>query len=108
MDIEQQVTEIKARLVLARKRAGLSQSQVAQMLGFKATSSFTDYESGPFAPALDKLLKLCEIYGVSPVWALTGINPDFDATDILKAAGTLNQDAMYLVDLLSSLDSGAE
>ncbi|MFA5377871.1 MAG: helix-turn-helix transcriptional regulator [Dehalococcoidia bacterium] len=105
-DIDQQIVKIKARLTLARKQAGLSQSQAAQLLSLKGASSFTDYESGTFAPALDKFLRLCEIYGVSPVWALTGVNPDFDATEILQVANGANQDILKIVDLLSSLNGG--
>jgi transcriptional regulator with XRE-family HTH domain len=105
-NIDQQITGIKARLTLARKQAGLSQSQAAQLLSLKGASSFTDYESGTFAPALDKFLRLCEICGVSPIWALTGVNPDFDATEILRAADGANQDVMKIVDLLSSLNGG--
>lgn len=104
-NINTQIPEIKARLTIARKRAGLSQSQAAQMIGLKGASSFTDYEDGWFAPALDKFLQLCEIYGVSPVWVLTGVNPDFDATEILKAVDHASKDAEEIIDLLSSLRS---
>lgn len=107
-EIEQQIAEIKARLVLARKRAGLSQGQAAKLVGMNAASSLSQHENDRSTPTLELFLKLCKVYGISPVWALTGVNPDFDATDILRAAGSLNQDASYLVDLLSSLDSRKE
>jgi DNA-binding XRE family transcriptional regulator len=81
-DIEQQVAEIKARLILARKRAGLSQEQAGKLVGFNRASSLAQHEGERSTPTLTLFLKLCEIYGISPVWALTGVNPDFDATAI--------------------------
>jgi transcriptional regulator with XRE-family HTH domain len=98
-----QIPEIKARLTIARKQAGLSQAQAAQMIGLKGASSFTDYEDGWFAPALDKFLQLCEIYGVSPVWALTGVNPDFDFSEVKDIVDRSSKDAEEIIFLLSSL-----
>lgn len=101
-----QVEEIMTRLVLARRRAGLSQSQASRLLGFSGTaSSLSQYEIGRSIPNLDLFLRMCEIYGVSPVWALTGINPAFDATAFLEQASALGDDALRLVNILSSLES---
>lgn len=102
-DIDQQITEIKARLVLARKRAGLSQGQAAKLVGMNAASSLSQHENDRSIPTLELFLRLCKVYGVSPVWALTGINPDFDATEILRSASGASKDIMQIVDLLSSL-----
>lgn len=98
------VEEIMTRLVLARKRAGLSQAQAGTLLGFGGSaSSLSQYEIGRSIPNLDLFLRMCEVYSVSPVWALTGINPDFDATALLDQARELGDDALRLVDILSSL-----
>ena len=100
-----QVEEIMARLVLARKRAGLSQAQAGTLLGFSGSaSSLSQYEIGRSIPNLDLFLRMCEVYGISPVWALTGINPAFDATEFLEQARDLGEDALKLVDILSSLE----
>ncbi len=104
--IDQQIAGIKERLILARKRAGLSQGQAAQMVGLGAASSLAQHEVGRSVPTLTLFLRLCEVYGVSPIWALTGVNPEFDATEILRAASGAAEDTMRIVDLLSSLSCG--
>lgn len=98
-----EVLAIRTRLVEARKRAGLSQGQVAVMLGLGGASSFTGYETGKTPLTLNHFLDLCSIYGISPVWALTGINPDFDANEVRKALRGASDDLGYLIDLLQSL-----
>jgi transcriptional regulator with XRE-family HTH domain len=104
-NIEEQIDGIKRRLILARQRAGLSQTQAARLVGFKAASSLSPYEIyDNTVPDLRLFLKLCVVYGVSPVWALTGVNPDFDASEILLAAGTVNEDTARLIEMLSSLE----
>lgn len=68
------------RLVEARKAAGLSQTQAAKLLGYSAASSLSQIETDnrDSEPNLTMFLKMCEVYDISPVWALTGVNPDFD------------------------------
>ncbi len=72
--------QILDRLIDARKAAGLSQTQAAKLLGYSAPSSLSQIEGDyrDSEPNLTMFLKMCEIYDVSPVWALTGVNPDFD------------------------------
>jgi transcriptional regulator with XRE-family HTH domain len=95
--------EIRERLVTARKRAGLSQTQVARMLGLSTASSFSDIESGRNPLTMDRFLRLCEIYDINETWAITGANPEFDAEGILKAAGRADDEIMEIIDLLQSL-----
>lgn len=103
--VKQQTAEIRARLVLARVQAGLSQGQVANLLGLAGTgSTVSQWEQGGRGLHLERFLELCALYGVSPVWVLTGVNPDFDATEILRAASDASDDLLRMVDLLSSLD----
>lgn len=104
-----QVEEIMARLVCARRNAGLSQSQASRLLGFSGTaSSLSQHETGRSIPTLDLFLRMCAVYGVSPVWALTGINPEFDVSDFLIQAQTLGDDALKLVELLSMITGRVE
>lgn len=69
------IDEILARLIRARKQAGLSQSQVAKMMDVSRTT-VTNWEAGSTL-TLEQLLKLCEIYDVSECWAMSGVNPNF-------------------------------
>lgn len=72
--------EIIDRLIKARKGAGLSQTQAAKLLGYSGASSLSQIETNnrDSEPNLTMFLKMCEIYDISPVWALAGVNPDFD------------------------------
>lgn len=104
-EIEDQIVGIKSRMVLARERAGLTQTQAAQLVGMSNASSLSQHERMRSIPTLRLFLRLCAVYGVSPVWMLTGVNPDFDAQSILDAAGELSTDTLRIIDLLSSLDN---
>lgn len=74
------VQAIMNRLIEARKAAGLTQTQAAKLLGYTAASTLSQIEGDyrKTEPNLSTFLKMCEVYQVSPVWALTGVNPDFD------------------------------
>jgi transcriptional regulator with XRE-family HTH domain len=103
MNIDRHVEQIKARLVKARERAGLTQAQAAKLLGFNAGSNIAQYEGERSIPNLRLFLQMCEVYKVSPVWALTGINPDFNPMPIIEAFDDLTDDAIKVIDLLGSL-----
>jgi len=76
--------EIINRLVSARKVAGLSQTEAAKLLGYTNASSLSAIESDyrDTEPSLSMFLKMCEIYNVSPIWALSGKKPDFNEREI--------------------------
>lgn len=106
---------ILARLVEARKNAGLSLSQ-AGCLSELGSSGVMLIEEG-FAPLTpETLVALCALYDCSPEWALTGVNPYFDpaplAAKLADASGRLSADAEDVIDLLASLrhepDNGGE
>ncbi len=78
--------EILKRLARAREQSGLTQAQVARMLGFDSPATISHYESGLRTLSVETLLKLCDIYGVSAVWTITGTNPDFDPAPFFEAA----------------------
>lgn len=101
---DMQASQIMQRLIDARKRAGLTQGQVAKLAGYAGgASSFQNYESGKTALTMPLFLNLCNIYGVSPVWALTGMNPEFDHEEAKRLITRLGDDAKDLSELLASI-----
>lgn len=53
-------------LRLARKKAGFTQLQVAEKLGFASTDRLCRWEKGRTFPHVVNLLKLCALYKVLP------------------------------------------
>lgn len=51
-------------LRIIRKRLGLTQKEVATLLGFKSEDRICLWEKGLAYPNILNLLKLCEVYGV--------------------------------------------
>lgn len=76
--------QILERLTLARTQAGLSQGQVARMMNLKSASAISHYESGLRELTVKDMLWMCELYGIAPVWLLTGANPNFDAVKFVE------------------------
>ena len=62
-----------ARIAALRRRAGLSQQELAQLLQCSA-SAVGMYEQERREPALDTLVRLAEVFSVSTDYLLTG-NP---------------------------------
>jgi transcriptional regulator with XRE-family HTH domain len=58
---------IAGRLTLARKQAGLSQEQVARLLGLHRPS-ISEVEAARRSVTAEELARLAEIYGVSLSW----------------------------------------
>lgn len=58
---------IAKRLRLAREQAGLSQAQVARLLGLHRPA-ITEVEAGRRSVTAEELTKLAEIYGVGVSW----------------------------------------
>lgn len=71
---------IASRIKEARKLAGLSQGQVAQILGLQRPS-ISEMEAGNRAVAAEELSKLAEIFDVSVAWILGGGAEKLDAHD---------------------------
>ena len=63
---------ISERLQELRKNAGLSQEQVAEMLGL-SRQALSKWESGQGKPDIENIIKLSEIYHVSTDYILLGI-----------------------------------
>ena len=71
---------IASRIREARRMAGLSQGQVAKMLGLQRPS-VTEIESGNRAVVAEELAKLAEIFDVSVAWLLGEGTAQLDAHD---------------------------
>lgn len=101
---------IGSRLAIARKRAGLSQSQVAIELKLPRPS-ISEIESGRRRVAADELVMFADLYSVDMDW-LAGRGED--NVDVIrdklqlaarKVAGLKNEDLEKVIDLLTSLGS---
>lgn len=77
MSHEQRLALILKRLVKARERAGLSQSQVARLLQIQSPSTISHYETGERELSVLNMLRLCTLYDISPAWLVTGVSPHF-------------------------------
>jgi transcriptional regulator with XRE-family HTH domain len=61
---------IASRLRAARENAGLSQGQVARLIGYQRPT-ISEIEAGRRRVSTEELAKLCEIYDVSISWIAT-------------------------------------
>ena len=99
---------IGSRLALARKRAGLSQSQVAIELELPRPS-ISEIESGRRRVAADELVMFAELYSVDMDWLAGRGEENVDVIrDKLqlaarKVAGLKQEDLEKVIDLLNSL-----
>ena len=68
------------RLRFLREKAGLSQTDLAQKLGFKRSSSVSNLETGKSPPDLKTLQKIVSCFNVNLHWLITGKpSPDGEA-----------------------------
>lgn len=65
-------TTLGERIALARKRAGLSQEELATAVGAGAHTRISEWERNKVVPEGKFLLKLPEVLGVSADWLLMG------------------------------------
>jgi len=59
------------QIVILRKKAGMSQSQLAQKLNV-GTSAVGMYEQGRRTPAIDIIVQMAKLFGVSLDYLITG------------------------------------
>lgn len=100
------MSPILSRLRTARKNAGLSQGQVARMIGLADASGFAPIEKGEYPLTLERFLLLCSFYDIDPTWALTGVNPYVDVEALRNLASksrAASEDIESLVELLGSM-----
>lgn len=99
---------IASRLSIARKRAGLSQAQVALQLGL-SRPSISEIEAGRRRVAAEELLEFAELYAVDMDWLAGRGEKKVDTLrDELqlaarKVAGLKDEDMEKVIDLLTSL-----
>lgn len=98
-------TAYATRLRLARENAGLSQGQVAKILGLHRPS-ISEVEAGRRKVSTEELVELARIYGVSVSW-LAGAESKGDDPRIELAARELAklkpEDLDRLLQLLSTM-----
>ena len=66
---------LSEKIQACRKRAGLSQEQLAERLGV-SRQAVSKWETGEATPELSKLAALCSVLNVSADWFLNDIGPE--------------------------------
>ena len=64
-----------------RKKAGLTQVQLAQALGFRSTGTVSQWESGDRSPRASMLPKIADVLGCTIDELLRGEKPSTKAAD---------------------------
>jgi transcriptional regulator with XRE-family HTH domain len=111
--IQERSSPIGTRLKEARKLAGLSQGQVATMLGLHRPS-ISEIEAGNRKVSAEELNRLCEIYDVSLDWvvgkASGSINPDDPRLELAaRELSKLNPDDLNrLLHVIAAMRSDKE
>jgi transcriptional regulator with XRE-family HTH domain len=83
--MSERLPAILERLAQARIHAGLTQAQVAKLIDLDTGGAISHYEGGQRKLTLETFLRMCELYGASEMWVLTGVNPDFDPQPAIEA-----------------------
>jgi transcriptional regulator with XRE-family HTH domain len=101
---------IAGRLRMAREMAGLTQGQVAKMLGLHRPS-ISEAEAGRRRVSADELARLAEIYAVNISWLACADSGESDAEDdrlalAARELAKLKQDDLNrLMELLKAIRS---
>lgn len=85
-----QPTTLPERLRSAREAAGLSQNQVAKMLGYYRPT-MSDIEAGNRKVFVAELVQLATIYGVGLYWLATGVPTDPNLESVLTKINQISQ-----------------
>ena len=98
--------ELAGRLKLAREQAGLSQGQVAKLVGLHRPS-ISELEAGRRKVSAEELAKFAEIYGVEMTWLTGTASHAVDEARVELAARELaklkREDLDRVLQLLASL-----
>lgn len=73
---------IGERIKIARKAVGMTQDDLASLLGYKHKSSITKIEAGETDLPTEKMNALAETLGVSTVYLATGMEPPAETTPL--------------------------
>jgi len=82
----------------ARLKNGLTQGQVAQMLGVK-NNTISNYENGKSQPDIDSLVEICKIYNIDYADTIRAAYPDITK----KASESQTASEVSVDDLYNSL-----
>lgn len=114
MDKQNTMTDaLASRLRIAREQAGLSQGQVAKMLGLHRPS-VTEIEMGRRRVTAKELATMAKLYGVSISWLTSGESeePDLARDRIELAARKLSklkkEDLDRVLEFLKALRTGTD
>ena len=77
-----------ARIAVLRRNAGLSQAEMAQILGV-SPSTVGMYEQGRRQPAVETLVRLAELFHVSTDFLLTGRVETPQESAVIRQAATM-------------------
>ena len=78
------MSSIGERIKQLRIRAGLTQQQLAEMVGGTSVSAIGMYEQGRRSPDMERIVKLCEIFSVSTDYLLGVDEHNVDASKIIE------------------------
>lgn len=78
------MSSIGERIKQLRIRAGLTQQQLAEMVGGTSASAIGMYEQGRRSPDMERIVKLCEIFSVSTDYLLGVDEHNVDASKIIE------------------------
>ena len=103
--------EVGRKIVLLRTEKGLSQSQLADALGFPRPT-LSQYETGQRKISIEPLLKIAEHFDVCVDYLLgracRQINPSFEEAFVQADSGSITKGAFYeMLDGLSPEDRAA-
>ena len=102
--------DLTERLKIARKRAGLSQGQVAKLLELHRPT-ISQIEAGKRSVKAHELVRFAETYGVDVDWLTGTASPEIDDRVMLAARelSALAPEALdKVMDLLASLRASEE
>lgn len=102
--------DLKERLKIARERAGLSQGQVAKLLGVHRPT-ISQIEAGKRSVKADELVRFAEVYDVEVDWLTRTSSPGVDDRVMLAArelSALKPDDLDRVMNLLASLRSSGE
>lgn len=110
MTAQKEIEGVVRRLIAARTRAAVTTEQVERRLSL-AAGTISRFERGELEPTLRMFLVLCELYDVSPAWALTGIDPYVNTVELVnliyatKSAREQIDEAHRLIETVPTNDS---
>ena len=80
--------QLNERITQARKQAGLTQEQLGEALGV-SRQAVSKWESGQANPDVGYIIRMCELFGLSADWLLTGKEePGAQSVRFCTACGT--------------------